>query len=478
MNLSPTPHLASGEHGAEPPLCSGALPLVGHTATFLRDPESLILRGYAEHGRVFSLQLGGKKSVVMLGRENSRLFFAETDRKLSIRTAYPFFIRMFDPDFFFFADADEYRQQRELLLPRFRSGQFDEYIALMEEETRKLMDQLGHRGECDLIGTLGPLVMHIAARTFLGPDFSQRITGFFERFRDFSAGMDPVMPGWLPLPSLLRSRIARDRLRASMRTLIQDRRQNPIEPPDFLQILSQARFSDGGEVSDQVLVNMLLLLAWAGHETTTGHLAWALIDLVQHPRELDRVLIEQREVLREDSGLSMQALGRLAHLNRALHETERLHPVAFIMARQVVTPFVVDGYRLPHGALVLASPGISHRLPDEYPDPHVYRPDRYLDDARGMTDLIGFGGGLHRCLGVHFAYAEMKVVSTLLLRHYDFELVDAPAPVRGAKTKWPQSPCRIRYRAKRVHSFRASANVNRRQPAASAQPAAALPGPV
>ncbi|XXY46506.1 cytochrome P450 [Sorangium sp. So ce269] len=55
---------------------------------------------------------------------------------------------------------------------------------------------------------------------------------------------------------------------------------------------------------------------------------------------------------------------------------------------------------------------------------------------------------MHRCLGVHFAYLEMKVILTLLLRRYDLELLDAPAPVRGAKAKWPRSPCRVRYRAK------------------------------
>ncbi len=243
------------------------------------------------------------------------------------------------------------------------------------------------------------------------------------------------------MPSLLRSLHRRERLRTSMKSLIQDRRQSPIEPPDFLQILSQARFANGGQVSEQVLVNMLLLLAWAGHETTTGHLAWALIDLVQHPRELDRVLIEQREVLRDEGGLSMQLLGRLPHLSRALHETERLHPVAFIMAREVETPLEVEGYRLPRGALVLASPGVSHRLPEEYPDPHVYRPDRFLDDARGTADLIGFGGGLHRLSWACTSPTpEMKVVVPMLMRDYDFELIDTPAPVPGAKTQVAAEP--------------------------------------
>lgn len=64
-----------------------------------------------------------------------------------------------------------------------------------------------------------------------------------------------------------------------------------------------------------------------------------------------------------------------------------------------------------------------------------------------MAKLIGFGGGVHRCLGVHFAYLEMKVILTLLLRRYELRLLDPnPKPIPGAKTKWPASPCRVAYR--------------------------------
>jgi sterol 14alpha-demethylase len=295
--------------------------------------------------------------------------------------------------------------------------------------------------------------MHIAAHAFLGPAISDRMrTGFFAEFRRFSAGLDPVWPGWLPLPHLVRSRRARDRLRALVFALIEERRNAPVDPPDFLQLLSEARFEDGEEVPDLVLVNLVLMLIWAGHETTTGHISWALVDLLQHPAELATVLAEQHAVLdgtdaTEDAdGLTLTAVRRLEALDRALHETERLHPVAFMLARHASDAFELDGYRIPKGAMILTSPSVAHRLPAEYPDPDEYRPDRYLDNPRAAQNLIGFGGGTHRCLGVHFAYLEMKVVLTLLLHRYRFELVDLdPQPVPGNKTKWPNSPCRVRY---------------------------------
>ncbi len=431
-----------------PPLVSGARPIVGHIPRFMRDPVAVLERGHREHGSVFSLKLGPTPTVVLLGTEHHRFFFSETDRRLSIRAAYPFFVRMFDAGFYFFGGPDEYRRQRALVLPRFQGRQLAGYIGAMAEQTRQVQHTLGERGEFDLIDTLGPLVMRIAAHAFLGPELGGRLDmDFFERFRRFSGGMEQVLPLWLPIPRLIRARRARDDLRRLVGALIQQRRERPVDPPDFLQTLVAARYDDGERVPDLVLVNLILMLTWAGHETTAGHVSWALIDLLQHPEELARVREEQHAVLDAGTELDLSRINQLTHLDRALHETERLHPVAYVLARSAAETFEYAGYEIPQGATILISPAVAHRLPDLYPEPDRFRPDRFAEDPRALHALAGFGGGVHRCLGVHFAYLEMKVIVSMLLHDYDLELVDPdPQPVRGTKTKWPQRPCRVRYR--------------------------------
>src|SRR5436190_6965899 len=88
-----------------PPVVSGALPVLGHVPAFLRDPVAVLERGHREHGLLYTLRLGNRPAVVMLGPEHNRFFFAETDQRLSIRAAYPFFMRMFDADFYFLRRA-------------------------------------------------------------------------------------------------------------------------------------------------------------------------------------------------------------------------------------------------------------------------------------------------------------------------------------------------------------------------------------
>jgi sterol 14alpha-demethylase len=431
-----------------PMLVSGAKPVIGHLAEFYRSPEELFRRGFHEHGDMFTFALPGRRAVALLGRERSRFFFSETDQTLSIRPAYGFVAWMFAPDFYFAAEFEEYKRQRQIVLPRFQGRQLEGYVAAMDQEAVEFVESLGDNGEFNLTDHFAPLAARIATRCFLGPDLASAIDqNFFAEFRRFAGGLAPFPQGWVPLPKFIRSRHARDRLRAILGAMIARRRVAPLDPPDFLQTIAEAHYSDGEPVPDLVLVNLILLLIVGGHETAAGHMSWALADLLGNSDDLARVRSESVEALAGGSP-DLARTHLLGHLEHCLLESERLHPVANILVREAVDSVELDGYTVPAGTLVFASPAVSHRLPAEWPRPDEYWPDRFAQDDGKLARqaLIGFGGATHRCLGLRFAYLEMKVVLARLLTHFDMELVDGPLqPVRGWRTKWPASPCRVRY---------------------------------
>ncbi|WP_327147670.1 cytochrome P450 [Nocardia sp. NBC_01329] len=433
-----------------PPLVSRSRPAVGHLLEFLRSPERLLWRGNREHGLLFRLRVLGEQAVVVLGAEHNRWFFKETDRDLAIDSAYPFFADMFSQDFYYFGGPEEYERQRDIILPKFRGGQLENYVTVMDDETQKWIESLGDSGEFDLTSELGPLVMRIAARSFLGPNFATEVKDFFTDFRLFSGGMGYV-PQWIPLPSLIRSRSAGKRLKTSLTAMIHRRRETPLDPPDFLQMLAESQYAEGVPVPDDVLVNLILLLTWAGHETTTGALSWTLADLLGSPTDLARARTEADAAVAAGR-LTMASTRGMGFLEDCVYESERMHPVAYIMARRAATDIELDGYRIPEGTYVFTSPWVTHRLADDYPEPDTYRPARYSDpNGKALRQrLIGFGGGIHRCLGVHFAKLEMQIILARMLAAFDLELVNGPPePVSsGTSTKWPESPCVVRYRVR------------------------------
>jgi sterol 14-demethylase len=151
-------------------------------------------------------------------------------------------------------------------------------------------------------------------------------------------------------------------------------------------------------------------------------------------------------------------------LERCIKEAERMHPPLTILIRKVLQDFQFDAHRVPADEFVIVSPAVSHRIPEIFADPCRYDPDRFAapreEDRRTPNALIGFGGGKHRCIGLAFAYQQIKVIWSVLLQRYSFELVDE---VRGPDyttfVVGPRQPCRVRYRCRVPSEQTASAAV-------------------
>lgn len=428
-----------------PPLVSRARPVLGHLMDLTHRPLPLLERGFREHGDIFSLRLPGRPCVVLAGPKHNRFFFGCEEDTLSIRSAYPFFKHMFAPDFFLMADTENYRQQRDLVLPRFRGRQLDAYVDVIDRHTTRFIAGLGRRGTLDLETDLGSMLMRVASDAFLGDDFGRHFqVDVAETFHQFSRGIHSFIPGWAPVPRMIASRQARDQLRQAISTQIKNRWQTPKVPPDFMQALSEARFPDGTAVPLPILVNLVIMLIWSGHGPTVGHLSWAILELLRHPAELEQILAEQETTIDSDGPLTVENLRACTRLDAALRETERLHPVAQFPTRIAVRTVEYAGFQLPEKSVVLVSPHLSHRTPELFPEPQLFRPQRFVDQPRLSRYLIGFGAGAHRCLGMAFAYLEMKVVMIRLLQKLSLHMRDPmPPAVYSPHGLCPQSPCRI-----------------------------------
>jgi len=181
----------------------------------------------------------------------------------------------------------------------------------------------------------------------------------------------------IPVDEMLRLEIARRRAASDL-----DERE------DILSMLLTESSMD-----DTTLVDELITLLVAGHETTATALAWALERLARHPSAWER--------LRE---------GDEDYLDAVVKETLRLRPVVPIVLRLLKAPMEIAGYELPAGVAVAPNILLMHTREDIYPEPLRFRPERFLEQPAGTYTWIPFGGGVRRCLGASFAIFEMKVV--------------------------------------------------------------------
>lgn len=188
------------------------------------------------------------------------------------------------------------------------------------------------------------------------------------------------------------------------------------ERDDILSLLMQARDEDGAPMTDQELRDELMTLLVAGHETTATSLSWAIERLIRHPDKLERLRAELDE-------------GREEYLDAVIKETLRLRPVLPVVLRDLQQEVEIGGHHLPAGTRLACSITLMHRRPEIYPDPHAFRPERFLEQSAGTYTWIPFGGGIRRCLGASFALYEMKQVLPAIVQQLELRPVNV-APER------------------------------------------------
>ena len=165
--------------------------------------------------------------------------------------------------------------------------------------------------------------------------------------------------------------------------MIRTRQDSGNKFDDLLDMLLDARYEDTGlPMEEHQVIDEILILLIAGHETTAATLTWAFYLLSEHPEIEARVRDELNTVLngrnpahvnsptqRNERGKPTFAdLPKLTYTQQVVHEVLRLYPAAYLFAREAVTEDVIDGYPISPQTLIFITPFITHRNPKYWPD--------------------------------------------------------------------------------------------------------------
>ncbi len=202
---------------------------------------------------------------------------------------------------------------------------------------------------------------------------------------------------------------------------IEARRNSQSPKDDLLQMLLDSRYEDTGEPMDnQQLIDEIMILFAAGHETSANALGWIAYLLEKHPAETALAANEINDLLaaREPN---FDDLKQLPYLTAIIEEAMRLFPPAWITDRVALADDDYKGYPIPKDRVVAPYIYGLHHREDFYPEPEKFMPHRMLAEQkkeRHPYAFIPFGGGPRLCIGLHFAMMEMQLVLIHLLRNY------------------------------------------------------------
>jgi len=226
------------------------------------------------------------------------------------------------------------------------------------------------------------------------------------------------------------------------------------EERDLLDVLISLKDEDGSDhFSADEITGMFISMMFAGHHTSSGTAAWTMIELLRNPEVLKDVTAELDDLYADGSAVSFQALRAIPRLEAALKETLRLHPPLILLLRVAKQEIEIGGHTVPVGTMVGATPKVSNRIPEDFPEPLLFDPGRYVDprqeDLTNRWTWIPFGAGRHRCVGNAFAMMQLKAIFSVILRDYEFELSQPSESYRDDCSKMViqlEQPCRVKYR--------------------------------
>ncbi|UGQ40294.1 cytochrome P450 [Rhodococcus aetherivorans] len=430
----------------------------GHLEELRTDPIGLMQRVREECGDVGAFQLADRNVVLLSGARANEFFFRSADEDLDQQAAYPFMKPVFGEGVVF--DASPERRKEMLHNSALRGEQMKGHAATIEREVRDIVAGWGDEGEIDLLEFFAELTIYTSSACLIGKKFRDQLDSrFASLYHDLEKGTDALafVDPYAPIESFRRRDEARRGLVALVEEIMVDRIANPPqgkEDRDMLDVLVSIKDENGKErFSADEITGIFISMMFAGHHTTSGTAAWALIELLRNPEYLRGVTDELDVLYADGEGVSFHALRQIPMLESVLKETLRLHPPLILLLRVARGEFEVEGYRIGEGDLVGATPAISNRIPEDFPEPDAFDPGRYLDprqeDIVNRWTWIPFGAGRHRCVGAAFALMQLKAIFSVLLRDYEFEMAQPADTYRNDHSKMVvqlAQPCAVRYR--------------------------------
>lgn len=445
-----------------PPRVSGGQTKHGHLEELRSDPIALMRRVRAECGDVGVFNLAGRDVVLLSGAEANEFFFRSSDDELDQGAAYPFMTPIFGRGVVF--DASPERRKEMLHNQALRGEHMKGHAQTMSREIDRMVSSWGGAGEIDLLDFFAELTIYTSSACLIGPKFRDQLDRrFAELYHDLEQGTDAI--AYIDAYADIESFRRRDRAREGLVALVQDIMNGraaagkpPREDRDMLDVLMMVRDDEGNPrfTADEI-TGMFISMMFAGHHTSSGTAAWTLIELLRHPDVLGEVVGELDKLYADGSDVSFRALREIPRLEGAVKEALRLHPPLILLLRVARGDFAVCGYRVAEGDFVGATPAVSNRIPEDFPEPGEFRPERYAEprqeDLVNRWTWIPFGAGRHRCVGSAFAMMQIKAIFSVLLRDYEFELAQAPETYRNDHSKMVvqlAQPCVVRYRRRQV----------------------------
>ncbi|MCT2405955.1 cytochrome P450 [Chryseobacterium antibioticum] len=323
-------------------------------------------------------------------------------------------------------NGKDWLRQRRLIQPGFSKTKIINLVSIMEEEIDKAFQSFKPEQDLDLYDFFHKLAFNIVAKTLFSSDIDENrvkelgkiITEVQEVFA--KEVRLPFYSKILKMFGVLDKTLEKsERAKAIIQGVLDKRRSSGEDKNDLLDMLIQTRYEDTQlPMSDEQLVDEMLILFIAGHETTANALSFIFFEISQNPEAEEKL---RKEITEENEMVfTSDSLMKKSFTSNIIKEAMRLHSPAWAIDRQALEDDSFKEYSWPKDTLIILYITGLHRNPKYWKDPDSFIPERFDDENAKNFAYYPFGAGPRLCIGEHFAMMEMSLIVRKFYKKFSF----------------------------------------------------------
>jgi sterol 14-demethylase len=493
-----------------PPEVFHWIPFIGSSIAYGNDPLNFFFKCREKYGDVFTFTLLGRKVTVALGAKGNNFVLGGKSTAFSAEDAYTHLTTpVFGKDVVYDVPNEVFMEQKKFVKVGLSTENFRAYVSMFEQEVDDFMrsdqafiiwqmNDINEWGRFDVTDIMAQITILTASRTLQGKEVRSGLDKSFSAlYNDLDGGFTPLnfMFPNLPLESYRRRDEAHKKMSEYYTDIIRKRRESGhSDEPDMISALMDQKYRDGRPLRDHEIAHIMIALLMAGQHTSSASGSWTLLHLAHNVEVQEALYQEQVDHFGNPDGsfrpMTYEGFRKLPVLDSVIRETLRMHPPIHSIMRYVRSDVPIpatlaapskDGiYVVPKGYYVLASAAVSQVDPRVWANPMKWDPTRWSDpegvaaqafktysDENGEKIDYGFGAvskgtespyqpfgaGRHRCIGEQFAYLQLGVVISNIIRKVEVRLEDGiteiPAHNYHTMITMPKKPRNICYRRRR-----------------------------
>ena len=394
-------------------------PVLGHTYHYLSDLHKFLNRQYNQYGPVFRFNTILVDTIFMLGPDANRLVYQNEGKQFSNFLAWNnAFANLFDNNILE-RDFDSHKAHRRVLQLAFKRQAIEGHIELMNPLVKKQLDQWTTGKPIKAMDHVKRLLLDLGANVFLGIQLGSEADRLNQAFVDIvAAAADPLRQKSLFFMPFAKGIKGKATLSEFIFANIEQRRR--VESRDLFSQICHLKDENGSLFSDSEVRDHINFLLFAAHDTTTSALSAVLYALASNPQWQEILRAEIQAINKED--VTFEDLDAMIKTGWTFKEALRMHPALCVMPRYALEDVEFNGHVIPANTVVMISTLFTHYMDEYWTAPNTFDPERFsperAEEKKDFFQYVPFGGGAHKCLGMHFAETQGKIFLYHLLKNF------------------------------------------------------------